>query len=230
LFLALGNNNQVKEITEKSQQEILADPQILNSYSYANNNPIVNSDPSGKNPWLIGWMLFGDPMVESAYSDTPNPTQQHIADVQNTKTAFFISSFLVPGEKSVNLVEHEGVQIGGKTFGHTIQEHVGKATDYLLQRFMSQISLKTASTFTDLETANTVAAKMFNEHATGIAKFLEESKIGQVSKPFTSNIGEKVGTFVNKGSDIVHDAYSASMRLVKSEKGQAIIHTMFVHN
>lgn len=31
----------------------LSDPQSMNSYSYAENNPIVKSDPSGKCPWCL---------------------------------------------------------------------------------------------------------------------------------------------------------------------------------
>ena len=30
------------------KQQVLTDPQSLNSYSYANDNPITKSDPSGK--------------------------------------------------------------------------------------------------------------------------------------------------------------------------------------
>ncbi len=51
--LAIGDKNQVKRITGQSQQAILTDPQNLNSYSYARNNPLKFSDPGGKNPFLI---------------------------------------------------------------------------------------------------------------------------------------------------------------------------------
>ncbi len=46
--LAIGNSDQVKQITGLDQQTYLMDPQALNSYSYARNNPIALSDPQGK--------------------------------------------------------------------------------------------------------------------------------------------------------------------------------------
>src|SRR3989344_4263300 len=47
VFWAIGDEKEVRRLTGKSQQEILMNPQNLNSYSYANNNPVTNSDPSG---------------------------------------------------------------------------------------------------------------------------------------------------------------------------------------
>jgi len=35
------------------QNTLLADPQLQNSYSYAKNNPVTLSDPSGQNPYLM---------------------------------------------------------------------------------------------------------------------------------------------------------------------------------
>lgn len=51
VVLALGDDGLVKQLTGKSQEEILQDPQQLNAYSYARNNPITLSDPSGKCAW-----------------------------------------------------------------------------------------------------------------------------------------------------------------------------------
>ena len=46
--LALGDPARVREITQRELREVLADPQALNSYAYARNNPILLTDPSGK--------------------------------------------------------------------------------------------------------------------------------------------------------------------------------------
>jgi len=48
VFLAIGDNGQIKQITGQELQQILSDPQNLNSYAYARNNPIVYRDPNGK--------------------------------------------------------------------------------------------------------------------------------------------------------------------------------------
>jgi RHS repeat-associated protein len=51
VFLLIGDPTRVKEMTRKKLVEILADPQALNSYSYARNNPLVYVDSTGK--WYV---------------------------------------------------------------------------------------------------------------------------------------------------------------------------------
>ncbi len=50
-FLAVGNPNQLKQLTQQEQQQFLADPQQMNSYSYGSDNPIKNKDPNGLYPF-----------------------------------------------------------------------------------------------------------------------------------------------------------------------------------
>jgi RHS repeat-associated protein len=46
-FLAIGDNNKIRQLTQRDQSRFLSDPQQLNSYSYARGNPITNKDPEG---------------------------------------------------------------------------------------------------------------------------------------------------------------------------------------
>jgi RHS repeat-associated protein len=48
VFQAVGDPNQIKQMTKLEMDKYLADPQQLNSYSYVRNNPPRNIDPSGK--------------------------------------------------------------------------------------------------------------------------------------------------------------------------------------
>jgi hypothetical protein len=50
VFLGIGDQNSVRQLTQSDQSKFLTDPQQLNSYSYARNNPIVNKDPNGTCP------------------------------------------------------------------------------------------------------------------------------------------------------------------------------------
>ncbi len=59
-FLAMGDAKKVKELTQQELNQILMDPQTLNSYSYVRNNPIINKDPSGN--WYVyinGGLTYG---------------------------------------------------------------------------------------------------------------------------------------------------------------------------
>jgi RHS repeat-associated protein len=51
VHLAVGSNGRVQQLLGVSQEKLLSDPQSLNSYSYARNNPIKNKDPEGNLSW-----------------------------------------------------------------------------------------------------------------------------------------------------------------------------------
>jgi RHS repeat-associated protein len=48
VFLALGDPGRMKQMTQLDLRDVLADPQAMNSYSYARNNPITLKDPEGE--------------------------------------------------------------------------------------------------------------------------------------------------------------------------------------
>ncbi|MBI4133320.1 hypothetical protein HY478_01770, partial [Candidatus Uhrbacteria bacterium] len=55
VFLAIGDAEQLKQITGLDQQMFLSDPQLANSTSYARNNPITLKDPDGKFVMVLGY-------------------------------------------------------------------------------------------------------------------------------------------------------------------------------
>jgi RHS repeat-associated protein len=46
-FLAIGNSDQLKQLTQQEQSKFLSDPQQMNSYNYGKDNPITQKDPNG---------------------------------------------------------------------------------------------------------------------------------------------------------------------------------------
>jgi hypothetical protein len=45
--LAVGDPGKLRQLTHKQQQDLLSDPQTLNAYGYARDNPITNKDATG---------------------------------------------------------------------------------------------------------------------------------------------------------------------------------------
>jgi RHS repeat-associated protein len=55
IFLVLGDAGLTQSMTGMTLEQVLMDPQLLNSYSYARNNPIRYTDPTGRFidvPWI----------------------------------------------------------------------------------------------------------------------------------------------------------------------------------
>jgi RHS repeat-associated protein len=59
--LALGDEQQIKQITGQPQNVLLSDPQQLNLYSYARNNPLIYTDSGGKKAELVVVPITGIP-------------------------------------------------------------------------------------------------------------------------------------------------------------------------
>jgi RHS repeat-associated protein len=89
--LAIGNQSQLLLLTGKSQKSYLADPQLLNSYSYAGNNPIVNKDPDGN--FSIGVSYSGNLEGGSgAYSATYGSGNLNLVVDPATRQAYVVQS------------------------------------------------------------------------------------------------------------------------------------------
>ncbi len=58
VFLAMGDNSQIKAITKQELQQLLSDPQLLSSYAYGRNNPLVFRDPDGNFIQIAAAMAF----------------------------------------------------------------------------------------------------------------------------------------------------------------------------
>jgi RHS repeat-associated protein len=58
IFLALGDRDRVQQLAQRDQQTYLSDPQRLNMYGYAKDNPISNKDATG---------LISESEIEAVY-------------------------------------------------------------------------------------------------------------------------------------------------------------------
>jgi RHS repeat-associated protein len=83
IFLAIGDQNKLQRLG-LTQQALLADPQLQNSYSWGRDNPITQNDPTGLYPgeWFfrgidtLGNALFFGNTVPNAIIKSPGETPQ----------------------------------------------------------------------------------------------------------------------------------------------------------
>lgn len=108
-------------------QDLLSNPQELNSYSYATNNPLINIDPDGlatvmirqAGPWNSGSMkvdeMAGHTMVKvggTYYGFAPTGTQGN--DVQQMSQAFFDQQYSGQNWNAVDIGDqHDGQIVAG---------------------------------------------------------------------------------------------------------------------
>ena len=100
-YLAVGNPNQVKQVTGQDQSAFLADPQQSNSYGYARDNPITRSDPAGNSsdPFMGAFIWGGgDPASASARQQAYAQVQ---AGLQGYYSAAKASAAVVAGAGAV---------------------------------------------------------------------------------------------------------------------------------
>lgn len=71
VFWAIGNPEKLHQLTGEKLEDLLIDPQNLNSYAYARNNPLIYTDPTGN----YSWNQFKQD-VKKAWQSTSENTQQ----------------------------------------------------------------------------------------------------------------------------------------------------------
>jgi RHS repeat-associated protein len=120
VFLAVGNRGQLKELTQQEQQQFLADPQLMNSYSYARGNSIGNKDPTGlfsaktvfRGLDYISNMLFFGQTVPNYVVKSPGETAQQSA---NDSAQFYLDGLMMGAGVAAGSLSPPGIalNVGG---------------------------------------------------------------------------------------------------------------------
>ena len=119
VFLAMGNKDQVSQLTGQKLPVILTDPQQLNSYSYARNNPTTYLDKNGNFAFLALAVVYAPEIMAGLTAVTGTAfLSSQMADSVSTMgnksatlgdKAFAVMGLAVPGEgkavsKATNIV------------------------------------------------------------------------------------------------------------------------------
>ncbi|MFC3948810.1 RNase A-like domain-containing protein [Serratia entomophila] len=113
----------------------------------------------------------------------------------------------------IRLLEHESIA-GVKGGGHTIAKHVAKSPEELLGRLAKSPGLQTASTFTDLRTAEQVISRVLKFNNALIKRWAQQSASANVLE-LTYQAGKAIGFGYRQGSAIKLTSNSVRVVLLK---------------
>ena len=126
--------------------ELLADPQQLNSYSYARNNPIVGSDPSGLLTVIVpgtgynskDWSENGSMSnFISSVSKTFNETHHTEILNNNAKARQNASDYITNYIKGYDFADGEQLNIVGHSHGGNIANLVSQSTSHKIDNLVT---------------------------------------------------------------------------------------------
>ncbi|CND45574.1 RNase A-like domain-containing protein [Yersinia pseudotuberculosis] len=100
----------------------------------------------------------------------------------------------------ISLLKHEAAS-GVKGGGHTIAKHVGKSPEELLQRLARSPSMQSASTFTDLQTAEKTISRLLSSNRRVIKQWASYRSSPNVLE-LTHNAGSTIGFGFRQGSTV----------------------------
>jgi len=145
LLVKLHNPQEVSRITEKDLRILLADPQKLNSYSYAYNNPMIMNDPTGEGPVIVLIVVGVVELVFSAWDalDTSNALfGENVSTGDKVESGgYLVAGLALPGGgyghvdegvsalKAVDKTVSKSINNAVNKIGNTISDHLTK-TDY----------------------------------------------------------------------------------------------------
>jgi RHS repeat-associated protein len=118
VLLALGNKNQVKQLTQQDQQDSLMNPQQMNIYGYSRDNPITQKDPDGlfslgisySGNYEAGFGAFHASYVSANYNIVVNPSTWQVWGVKSVSSA--VTSGYLKNYVSAYDTDHPPMVIG----------------------------------------------------------------------------------------------------------------------
>jgi RHS repeat-associated protein len=105
VFRALGDDGVLKALADKKQSYFLADPQKLNAYSYALNNPISNSDLKGLFAIGVGAGVNAEAGA-GLYGATTMSITAYLLVNEDTGDASFVTTFTTGSSAGITGIDN----------------------------------------------------------------------------------------------------------------------------
>jgi|CXWK01.1.fsa_nt_gi RHS repeat-associated protein len=218
-FLDIGKGKAFESKYERTLQQHLTNPQALNSYSYAHNNPITNKDPEGEilpllaAAWAIAEIGLSVYDGYNAYQTNNDPNASALD--KSIATGGFLAGLIGPAGGYGAAAK--GWLRFSEGAGHTIQRHIGKTVGELTQRLSNQQNLRMVSSFYDEANAENIIGTAIRENRSSVKNWL---KTGGNKLEINYSGKDNIGILVERGNNAVQHVKDATIVLFKNSNGK----------
>jgi hypothetical protein len=150
----------------------------------------------------IGWFIANEPLSDSSAPAAPEST----ATASRSTTPAAASTSAAPPTEVQDEAGYD-LQTDESRGGHTIERHVGRTEDQLIQR-LEEEDISAASTYPDLETAEAVVAEALAANQAEVEEWAEGSG-SRANLALRYDAGRVIGVTLRRGSSAPRDATSA---------------------
>ncbi len=225
-FLVVGNPNAIKSLTSLEFVQYLSDPQAMNSYNYARNNPIKYKDDGGKY-WESALDIASLSLSLRDYQAKPTLKNYLFVSADVLSLAFPVPAFIGYARHADELGDAAGILKRHESMGgHTLKTHVGQSNEALKARFNNpRFHSDYSTTFHSEEIGNHATYKNIQNNIDKINSWMANPNAFKLE--ISSNLSENLGHGFTRDGHILENLTEVRLILTKTQNGKEYIKSSY---